>query len=95
MERRSQWEERPGRRLGVVENGLHAVVRHCHQVRLLVRHRLEYGGTTKIHRNFDRFEGGDGGEEGACVCYQLGLRRSLLYRWPPGPSNKTATQDAE
>lgn len=94
MERRSQWEERLGRRLGVVEDGLHAVVSHCHQVCLLVRHCLEYGGAPEINRNFDRFKGGDGGEEGACVGNQLGLRWSFLYRWP-SPSKKTTTQDAE
>ena len=95
MESWSQREERLGRRLGgVVEDGLHAVVRHCGQVRLLVRHCLEYGGATEIHRDFDRFERGDGGKEGACVSNQLGLRRSLLDRWP-SPSKKTTAQDAE
>ena len=94
MERGSQWEEGLGLGLGVVEHGLHAVVRHCHQVRLLVSHRLEYGGAAEIHWNFDRFKGGDGGEEGACVCDQLSFRRSLLYG-RPSPSKKAASQDAE
>ena len=94
MERGSQWEKGLGLGLGVVEHGLYAVVRHCHQVRLLVGHRLEYGGATEIHWNFDRFKGGDGGEEGACVCDQLGFRRSLLYGWPC-PSKKSPSQYAE
>merc|ERR1719237_2046950 len=80
MERGSEWEEGLGLGLGVVEHGLHAVVRHCHQVRLLVSHRLEYGGAAEIHWNFDRFKGGDGGEEGACVCDQLNFRGSTIFQ---------------
>ena len=79
VERRSQWEERLGRRLGVVEDGLHAVVSHCHQVRLLVRHCLEYGGAPEIHRNFDRFKGGDGGEED-----QSSAKEEAATEDPPG-----------
>ena len=93
VERGSKWEEGLGLRL-IIENRLHAVVRHRHQVRLLLRHGLEYGGASEVDWDFDCFKGGDGGEEGAGVCYQLGLLGALVHR---GTSSceQAATKDAK
>ena len=87
-----QWKKRLGLGLLVVEDGLHAVIRYCHQVCLLVCHRLEYCGATEIHWDLDCFERGDGGEEGARVCDQLGFRRAWLDGWS-GSSKKATSQD--
>ena len=92
VERGSKWEEGLGLRL-IIENRLHAVVRHRHQVRLLLRYGLEYGGASEVHWDFDCFKGGDGGEEGARVCDQLGLL-ALVHRGTSS-SEQAATKDAE